>query len=375
MDKINKLFDQKRRQIAVEYNKKRKIRSIIGFIITVIFWIVFLASALELDIYYFLHGLFNNSEVIILGYLLIFYLLYSIFQTVLDYFLVYRLNRHYNLSNQSTGEWLVDEVKSFVLGIIFLYLAVRSYLYLFNNYPDSWWIYYTILASIAVVIITFILPTVLLPIFFNLKSYPESDLKSRLMALIKEADIKIDDIYEINLSSKVNAANAAVMGIGSSRKVVLGDNLKNKYTDDEIEAVLAHEMGHQVHGDIFKNILMQPIMFLIISFIVYTYWPSITEWYGYSEAGAVYTIPLLLILVSFLSWLLTPIELYISRVFEKRADIYSIELTGSARPLASAMAKLADEGLSPLKASLYRRIFKQSHPPMKERVEYILEQE
>ncbi|MFP4016414.1 MAG: M48 family metalloprotease [Halanaerobiales bacterium] len=375
MDRINKLFDQKRRQIAGEYNKKRKVRGIISFIITVIFWVTFLAETLELDIYCFLHSLFNNREIIILGYVLIFYLIYSIFQTLRYYFFAYRLSRRYNLSNQSTGEWLIDNVKSFILGLIFLYLAVRSYLYLFNNYPDTWWIYYTVLASIFVVVITFILPTVLLPIFFKLESYPGSELKDRLMALIKKADVEIDDIYEINLSSKVNAANAAVMGIGSSRKVVLGDNLKDKYTYDEIEAVLAHELGHQVHGDIFKNILMQPLIFLVISFIIYQFWPSITQWYGYSEAGTVYTIPLLLILVSTLSWLITPIELYISRIFEKRSDLYSIELTGSARPLASAMAKLADESLSPLKESLYRRIFKLSHPPMQERVEYILENE
>ncbi len=372
MSTIEGMFDPKRRKLAEEYNYSKKKSNIVMTVLNILFWFVFLGFSIELKIHSFINTRIAIYEIMIFVYIFSFYLLYSLFSSTLDYFLEYKLNRKYKLSNQDKREWLIDELKSFILGIVFFYLAVRSYLYLLNNYPDSWWIYYTVLASIFTVLITFIFPTVLLPIFFKLESYPDSEMKERLLELIKKANVKIDDIYEINLSTKINAANAAVMGIGSSRKVVLGDNLNDKYSYDEIVTVLAHELGHQVHGDIFKNILIQPFMMLIISYIIYTFWPTITEWYGYSSFNSVYTIPLLLIFVSTLSWVLSPVQLLLSRIAEKKADFYSIKLTGKADSFVTALARLADESLSPLKVSLYRKIFKQSHPPIKERIEYIL---
>ena len=131
------------------------------------------------------------------------------------------MERKYRLSNQDKKEWLIDEVKSFILGLLFFFFAVRGYLYLAARFPENWWIYYSIIAAVFLITIAFIFPLVLVPLFFRLDSYPESELKERLWQLVKRAGVKIDDIYEINLSSKVNAANAAVMGLGKSRKIVL----------------------------------------------------------------------------------------------------------------------------------------------------------
>ncbi len=372
MSKIEGLFDSKRRKLAEEYNYKKGKFRILSIVLNALFWLVFLGFSVELKIFNFLSIRVSNYEIVTFIYLFSFYLVYSFFASTLSYFLEYKLNRKYNLSNQDKREWLVDEVKSFILGIVFFYLAVRSYLYFLNKFPEIWWLYYTLLASVFTVLITFIFPTVLLPIFFRLESYPDSEMKERLLKLIKKSNVKIDDIYEINLSTKINAANAAVMGIGSSRKVVLGDNLKDKYSYDEIETVLAHELGHQVHGDIFKNILIQPFIMLIISYIIYTSWPVITQWYGYGSFNSVYTIPLLLIFLSILSWVTSPFQLLLSRIAEKKADFYSIKLTRKADSFVCALTRLADESLSPLRVSLYKKIFELSHPPIQERIEYIL---
>ncbi|MFW6022938.1 MAG: M48 family metallopeptidase [Halanaerobiaceae bacterium] len=373
MESVESLFDSERRELAEEYNKKKKWNNKIGIFFNILFWLMFFLFSFETKLLAMINDIFSRGEFIILLYIFSFYFIYSLFQVILDYYLGYKLSRKYDLSSQDSSEWFVDQVKSFILGLIFFYLAVRTYLYLANNYPQYWWVYFSIVATIFVLVITFIFPTVLLPIFFKLESYPESELKDRLMNLIKKTGLEIDDIYEINLSTKINAANAAVMGLGSTRKVVLGDRLKEKYSYDEIEAVLAHELGHQVHGDIFKNLLIQPVGFLIISFIISQLWPAIASWFGYQGITGVHTIPLLMILAGFLSWVLTPLQLYLSRKFEKAADLYAIEITDKAEKLASAMAKLADEALAPLEVSKYKRIFKLSHPPMKERVEYILE--
>lgn len=372
MDNIRELFNPDRRILAEAYNKKKKTNNRFAFLFKFLFWFLFLGFSLEKTSYNYLNNLNINYEFKLIVYFIGFYLLYGLFSLLTDYFLGYKIDRQYKLLNQDTREWFVDEIKSFILGVFFFYLAVRTYLYLLVKFPVTWWIYYAIIASIFIVLITFIFPTVLLPIFFKLESYPESELKKRLFQLVEKADLSIDDIYEINLSSKVNAANAAVMGIGSSRKIVLSDNLKDFYTSGEIEAVLAHELGHQVHGDLFKNLLMEPIIILITSYIIASLWPGFVLWFGYSSISSPATIPLLMIIVNLLSLLLSPFQLYISRKFEKRADLFAINLSTKVDSFTTALAKLADESLAPLRVSIYEKVFKSSHPPIKERLEYIL---
>lgn len=372
MSGIERLFDLERRKLAEKYNHKKRINKKIAFFFEIVFWFVFLGFSFGSKYYVYLDKLVVNKEVKILIYLSGFYLLYNLFSIVIAYFFSYILDYQYELSNQSRKDWIIDEIKAFILGLILFYFAARIYLFLTVKSPELWWIYYTIIASIIVSLLTFILPVVLLPIFYNLESYPESELKEHLLALINKTDVEIDDIYQINLSSKINAANAAVIGLGSSRKIVLSDNLKDKYSIDEIKAILAHELGHQVHRDIIKNLLIEQLMFLIIAYLIVCIQPLIYPWFGYNSISDPITIPLLVVMVGFLIWLLSPIEMYISRSFEKRADLYAVKLTTKGDSLIKSLVKMADEALLPLKVNTYERIFL-SHPPISARVEYIFD--
>ena len=371
MMKIEGLFNPERRRLAIEYNKEKRKLSLFGLFLEFIFWLFILGFSLERIGYNYLNKLALHHELKLLIYLFTFYLVYSLWSLISAYN-EYKLERKYSLSNQDKKEWLIDEVKSSILGLLFFFFAVRGYLYLVERFPENWWIYYGIVTAVFLLLIAFIFPVVLLPLFFRLDSYPESELKESLWQLAKKAGVKIDDIYEINLSSKVNAANAAVMGLGKSRKIVLSDNFKDKYSIEEIEAVLAHELGHQVNGDMLKNILAEFITILFIIFLVFKSWPVIINRLAYDSITSVMTIPALTLYVSLLSWLLSPLGLYLSRRLEKKADLYAVQLTGKGEFLARALARLADEDLLPLKVGIYRKIFKSSHPPVGERVEYIL---
>lgn len=371
MMKKEEFFNPERRSLAIEYNKEKRKLSLFGLFLEFIFWLFILGFSLERTGYNYLSKLGLPYELELIIYLFTFYLLYSLWSLNSAYN-EYKVERKYRLSNQDKKEWLIDEVKSFILGLLFFFFAVRGYLYLAARFPENWWIYYSIIAAVFLITIAFIFPLVLVPLFFRLDSYPESELKERLWQLVKRAGVKIDDIYEINLSSKVNAANAAVMGLGKSRKIVLSDNLKDKYSVDEIEAVLAHELGHQVNGDMLKNILVEFISIIFMVFLVFKSWPFIVQRLAYDSINSVMTIPALVLFVSILSWLISPLGFYLSRRWEKRADLYAVQLTGGGETLARALAKLADEGLLPLKVGIYRKIFKSSHPPVGERIEYIL---
>lgn len=285
------------------------------------------------------------------------------------YWLFYKLNRQYKLSNQKTKEWLLDQVKSFFLNLILRYLTARLFVFLVDWWPEYWYILFSIIGTVFILLLTFFLPKVLLPLFFKLKVYPDNSLRERLMDLIKRAKLKIEEIYEINLSSKFNFANAAVIGLGKTRKIILADNLTDKYSDAEVEAILAHELGHQKHKDMLKNILIQIIFLLILTFIISLVWPRLVVLRDYESITSIYGLPLLFVLWSFLSYLLSPILLYLNRKYETKADQYAVNLINDPKNLASALAKLADESLAEIDLSLYKLIFEASHPPINVRIQ------
>lgn len=363
------LYDSKRRQLAKEYHYYQKRNRWIKRIVQLIFWFVFLGFSLEFNLYHLITEWINNWEIKLTLFIIVFSLLYFGINWITSFFLSYRLNRRYGLSTQKPGAWFLDQIKSYILNLIFLYLAARVFLLMINTWPEVWWVPYSIVGSIFILLIIFILPKILLPLFFKLEPYPDTPLRERLMELIKRAGVGVKEIYEINLSSRVSFGNAAVIGLGKTRKIILGDTLTDKYTNAEIEAVLAHEIGHHVNGDIFKNLLIQPCILFITSFVLARIWPFFIGWRGYETLDSIYALPLLLVVWGILNWLLSPLQVYLNRKFEWRADRYSLQLIENPRNLATGLAKLADESLSKLDYNLYELLFKASHPPIGKRVE------
>ncbi|GAB6098189.1 M48 family metallopeptidase [Halanaerocella petrolearia] len=331
-----------------------------------------LGLSTEEKFYHLLEVKINNFDLRLILFIIGIYAVYSCLAWLLDYHLSYKLNRNYDLSNQSSKEWLIDKVKMFILSSLLLYLIGRGFLTSVTWLGDKWWLLFTIGGILFVVVLNFLFPVVIFPLFFNLTSYPDSPLRKRLMDLFRRANIPVEDIYEFDLSSKMNAANAAVMGMGQTRKIILGDNLKERYSNAEIEAVLAHEIGHHVRNDIFKLLFIQAGGLLVMTLGVVTFFPSLTKWLGYNQVYSIVSLPLFFILIGLLNWSLSPIELFINRQLEKKADKYALELIDDPEKLATAFAKLADESLSELEFGWYKLLFEASHPPIGERVERAL---
>ena len=365
------LFDDKRRQLAAEYQKEKKVNNRYSLVIKLLFLIIFFGFSLELKVYNIISEGIVNWEIRLLAYIGGLFLVYTILDTSLSYIFNYRLNYRYNLTEQKISGWLGDQVKSFILNLGVIYPAARVFLFLIKNYSQTWWIYFTIIASVFTVVLTLLVPVIILPMFFKLEPYPEGSLKERITNLVKQAGIKFDEIYEINLSTRVNYANAAVIGLGKTRKIALGDKLQENYSEEEIEAVMAHEIGHHVHKDMFKNILVQSLMILLTSYFVYYLWPIIAEFWGYVSFHEAYTLPLLYVLWKIFSWLVSPIQLYYNRFQERKADEFACKMISSPKPFASALARLADESLAELNYGYYKLLFKASHPSIGDRIDLL----
>jgi len=256
-----------------------------------------------------------------------------------------------------------------MLTILLTFIFSWLFIFLQNTFPENWWIIIAIVLSIFVVLLNYLLPIIVLPIFYKLKPYPEGELKNRLMKTFDKLDIEIEDIYEINLSSKMTSANAAVIGMGNTRKILLSDNLADRFSFEEIEAILCHEIGHHINNDIYKNLLLQPIIITITAYIVNQSWPSLINLFGYQNIDAIISLPLLLIIWGILYSLFTPLQLYLSRIYERKADRFSFEVIDDPMELGRAFAKLADDSLSRLEFSWWEKLYKASHPSIKARIE------
>ncbi|AZR72913.1 peptidase M48 Ste24p [Anoxybacter fermentans] len=366
------LYNPERRRLAKKFHRRKDRYNWFNRIFHVLFWAIFLGFSLEKRLYHFLTDWTESWIMKLVLFTTGFYIIYTIFNSILDYF-EYRLNLEFELSSQSKKEWFLDKVKVLILELLILNIAGGGFLILVQKWPESWWIIYTIIGFIFIILFTFIMPVVLFPLFFKLTPFPNTPLRQRLENLFERAKVKVTDIYEFNLSSKVNSANAAVIGMGKTRKIILSDTLQDKYTEAEIEAILAHEIGHHANGDITKLLLIQFGILLVITYLISLIWQPLVKWWGYDEIDSIASLPMLFLIWGIINWVITPIELYISRRIERKADEYALRLIENPRNLATAFVKLADESLAELKLSLYKLLFKASHPPIDERVKMALE--
>ncbi len=366
---MEELFNPKRRELAKEYNSKQDFNNIVRFLLKSLFWVAILVFSWESLVYQQIEVVFNNFDLQLISFIGLFYLIYFAFSLIVDYYLSYRLSRSYGLSNQSSKQWLVDKVKVAIITLVFLYILARAFLTIISFFPQSWWIIFSIFGVVFIAVINFLFPIVLFPIFFDLEPYPDTELRQRLMRLFNRANVSVKDIYEFDLSSKTDAANAAVMGLGQTRKIILGDNLKNKYSEEEIEAVLAHEIGHHSNGDMLKLLGVQVFSLLVVTFLLAKSWPALVSFWGYESFAGIETLLLFILAFSALNWLVKPLELYLSRYFERQADDFALQFAKDPKSLATAFAKLADDSLSELELSTFKLLFKASHPPLGERIE------
>jgi|AntRauTorckE6833_2_1112554.scaffolds.fasta_scaffold00772_9 STE24 endopeptidase len=364
---VKRLFNQKRRKKAAEYNNKKTKITIINNLIKISLLFLFFYNRYEFKLFNLIPENYLTFIKLFI-YLIIIFLSYFIINTLIKYFTTYKLNLRFNLSKQNVKEWIFDTIKAFLLSFVFVYLLSYLFLYLYDQFVNYWWLIFTVILSLFIILLNYLLPILILPLFYSLKSYPESELKDKLMNKFEKLNIVIEDIYEINLSSKISSANAAVMGMGKTRKIVLSDNLVGRFSDQEIEAILCHEIGHHVNNDIYKNLMLSPLLIALTTYIAYISLPNIISILEYQSFNIITVIPILLILWSLIYGIFTPLQLYLSRRYEKNADIYAFEVIDDPSALAKAFAKLADDSLSRLEYRWWEKLFKASHPSIKSRI-------
>jgi STE24 endopeptidase len=281
----------------------------------------------------------------------------------------FRLEHRYNLSNQRLRSWIWDEFKSFLIGLIMATIVVELLYMLIRQSPQNWWLVAWAVFLGLMVLLAQLAPVVLFPIFYKFEPIENDELKRRLIVLSERAGTRIRGVYKWRLSEKSKKANAALTGLGATRRIILADTLLDNYSDDEIEAVLAHELGHHVHRHILKSIFVQAGITLVGFWLaneVLHY--AVDRRHLFETMSDFANLPLLVLVFTILSLLLMPALNAYSRFNERQADRYCFQSVASVEPFISSMNKLADQNLAEKTPSRWVEWLLHSHPAIGRRV-------
>ncbi len=254
----------------------------------------------------------------------------------------YRIERKYGISTQSGRSWLGDELKGGMVNLV-LFLAAVPALYIGIVESHIWWLIAWGIATGFILLMGFISPVLLMPLFFKFEPLADADLVGRLRRLAERAGVKVIGVFKMGAAAKTKRAIGALTGIGATRRIILSDTLLENYTPDEIETVIAHELGHHVHKDILKGIAAFSAMFLAGFIVVDLTLAPFARIFGLGNG--IETLPLLLIILGGVFAVLKPLYNTISRWFEGNADQYALELARKPEAQARVDVKLCDQNL------------------------------
>jgi STE24 endopeptidase len=301
-------------------------------------------------------------------YVLMLMLISKVLGTPLDYY-GFRLEHRYNLSNQRFRSWLWDECKGFLIGLIMALIVVELLYLLMRQTPQHWWVVAWVVFLGLFVLLAQLAPVVLFPIFYKFEPLENEELKRRLIVLSERAGTRVRGVYKWHLSEKSKKANAALTGLGATRRIILADTLLDHYSDDEIEAVLAHELGHHVHRHILKSIFVQAGITLFCFWLANEVLRFAVERRHLFETMSDFAnLPLLILVSTVLSFLLMPALNAYSRFNERQADRYCFQSVASVEPFISSMNKLAEQNLAERTPSRWVEWLLHSHPAITKRV-------
>jgi STE24 endopeptidase len=311
---------------------------------------------------------FQNYQFSVFVYVFLLMLAGKLLGLGLDYYGL-RLERRYNLSNQKTRAWLWDEIKGFLVALVFGGIIAELLYFTIRQSPEHWWIIAWAMFLVLFVVIAQLAPLILFPIFYKFEPLENEDLKARLVRLSESAGTRVRGIYKWNLSEKSKKANAALTGLGATRRIILADTLLDNYSPEEIEAVLAHELGHHVHKHILKSIFVQAVItlfgFWAANFVLHM---AIEQWHMFETLSDYANLPLLVLVSTLLSFVLMPAMNAYSRFNERQADRYAFKSIKSVQPFISSMNKLASQNLAERTPSKWVEWFFHSHPAISRRV-------
>jgi STE24 endopeptidase len=311
---------------------------------------------------------FNDGVMVAIVTILVMLIL-AIVELPFAYFQGHLLEHRYGLSTQTTRHWLSDQSKGAGLGIALAIAGTAIVYSALREWPDHWWWISAAVFAVATIGLAQLAPVVLLPMFYTFKPLERPALVDRLMKLTANAHTTVNGVFEWVLSSHTRKANAALAGLGRTRRILLSDTLLSDYSEDEIEVILAHELAHHVHHDLWRGIAVQALGLFGGFFVASIALKALADPLGLRGLSDPAGLTALLLIGGVWTFVLLPVINAVSRAQERAADRYALKTTRNVDAFVTAMKRLSQQNLAEEYPSTMVRVLFYSHPPIRERID------
>jgi STE24 endopeptidase len=364
-------LDPEKQKQAKEYSRIRRRLWLVDTVFSAVYALAWLFLGWSISLRTWLMTITTNEWLLVAFYIVIFGGVFALINLPLVYYSGFLLPHRFNQSNQSFKDWIVDQLKGLAIGaplglimIELIYLALRLT-------GSSWWLWVAGGLLLFNVLIANLAPVLIMPLFnkFVPLGDEHKELAERLLDLANRANTKVKGVFKFDMSKRTNAANAALTGLGNTRRIILGDTLIKEFTLDEIETVLAHELGHHVHKDILFLIAFGTLSTTLGLFIASLAMNYAVTFFSFTSIADIAAFPALMLILGAYGLLTSPIDNAVSRWRENMADDYALSSTKKGEAFASAFTRLANQNLGEIDPEKWVVFMFYSHPPLGERIE------
>ena len=355
-------------QEAKEYQRIKKSLGLFHFVLTPVLLVVWCVTPLATLTRDFVAII---SDVVFIQVAL-FFVLFSLFFFVIDlpisFYSGFIIEHRFALSNLSFSKWVAETLKRTVLSFLFALFLVEGLYGLIRSQPNFWWLWAWVLYAGVSWIMGKLFPVFIVPLFYKYQPLPEGELRTRVLSLLSRFGLPAANLFSINLSKTTKKANAAFMGLGKTKRVVLSDTLIKQFSAQEIEQVVAHELGHFKHKDIWKQLTLGLAISFLCFFAGFYAMREMFPLLNLSSSADLAGMPLLFLIFMLVNYFAMPVTNVFSRKCEYAADRFALEACRDKDVFISMMNKLGEVNLAdPDPAAWYEFIF-YSHPSNKKRI-------
>ncbi len=324
------------------------------------------AAALKARLLVFTH----NDWLLVAAFGAIFYLAFVALELPLEYYSGFVLPHRYDQSTQTPGGWIKDQLLGLLLTAVIGLPVLEGVYWLLRVTGRLWWLWAAAGYVLFAVVLINLAPVLIMPLFNKYVPLGEehAELAARLTTLAGRAGTKVSGVFRFDMSKRTKAANAALTGIGNTRRILLGDTLLNAFSSDEVETVIAHELGHHVHRDIPVGIVVSAVITLVGLYLASLALNGGTAAFGFTGPADIAALPIFALAMGLFGLITMPLNNAYSRWREVRADGYALDATRNPQAFANAMTRLANQNLTEADPEPWVVFLLYSHPPIRDRV-------
>lgn len=350
------------------YSNQKNLIRIINLLLTPLILITFIILRIPDGLKNILFIFSQNIHINLILFTSAFGVVFYLITFPLEYYDSFILEHTFSLSNQTLKAWLVRKLKKDIVAFIVALPMIFILYFSLRIVPVHWWLWTGVIWFMFSIILTKFAPIIMVPIFYKYTPIANDELRCKIIALAGKAGFNIKNVFQIDISKDTKKANAAVLGMGRQKRIVLCDTLLSNFSHEEIEAVMAHELGHHKLKHTLKIALSSGVTTFSSLYAANYLFLILHNVFEYNLLYDFESLVLIYFILSVFNIILLPLQNSLLRKLEKDADKFAIKLTGNTNAFISTMKKLSAQNLSDITPNKFYEIMLYSHPPISERI-------